>query len=68
MKKIMVMIALAALVGCEAGSRVSYEVADKQKQRCDAIHGETVFVKYMNGTVGSVDCVVDGSVYRMGAY
>lgn len=69
MKKILVMIALAAgVTGCIDVKRVSHEVAAKQKQKCDAIQGRVFYVKSMNSTVSRVDCIVDGAVYRMGDY
>ena len=65
MKKILVMMALAvSLTGCG----YSHEVVSKLKNRCEAIHGEVVYVKFMDGTVRSVDCSVDGVMFNQGDY
>lgn len=65
MKKLVVIMALAAvLTGCS----YSHAVVSKYKQRCEVLRGEVLYIKNMNGTVQSVDCVVDGAVYKMGAY
>lgn len=65
MKKLVVIMALAAAL---AGCSYSHEVVSKYKQRCEALRGEVLYIKNMNGTVRSVDCVVDGAVYQMGDY
>lgn len=65
MKKLVVIMALAAAIsGCGA----SHEVVAKLKSRCEAIYGEIVYVKYMDGTVRSVDCAVDGVMFNQGDY
>lgn len=65
MKKLVVITALAATL---AGCGISHEVVSKLKTRCEAINGEVVYVKYMDGSARSVDCLLDGVRYNQGAY